>query len=64
MVVGMLSVNMIIPGSNSLKDKRHVVKSMLDHIRNKFNVSAAEIGELDIWRAEIGWRVSATINVS
>jgi len=36
-----------VPGSESLKDKRHVVKSILDTARNKFNVSAAEIDHLD-----------------
>ena len=36
-----------IPGSDSLKDKRQVVKSVLSVIRNKFNVSAAEVDHLD-----------------
>ncbi len=36
-----------VPGSQSLKDKRHVVKSMLDTARNRFHVSAAEIDHLD-----------------
>ena len=36
-----------VPASNSLKDKRQVVRSILDQIRNKFNVSAAEIDRLD-----------------
>ena len=39
-----------IPGSDSLKDKRQVVKSVLSIIRNKFNVSAAEIDHLDSHR--------------
>lgn len=50
MVIGILSVELIVPGSNSLKDKRQVVKSILAHIRNKFNVSAAEIDSLDSHR--------------
>lgn len=41
---------MSIPGSNSLKDKRHVVKRILENVRNKFNVSAAEISYLDLHR--------------
>lgn len=44
---GILSVTIEVPGSESLKDKRHVVKSMLDISRNKFHVSAAEIDHLD-----------------
>lgn len=44
---GILSVTIEVPGSESLKDKRHVVKSMLDTARNKFHLSAAEIDHLD-----------------
>ncbi len=44
---GILSITIEVPGSESLKDKRHVVKSILDTTRNKFNVSAAEISHLD-----------------
>lgn len=44
---GILSVTIEVPGSESLKDKRHVVKSMLDTARNRFHVSAAEIDHLD-----------------
>ncbi|MHB0997778.1 MAG: DUF503 domain-containing protein [Armatimonadota bacterium] len=53
MIIGVLTVNLLISESNSLKDKRQVIKSQLDGIRNKFNVSAAEIGELDIWRRSV-----------
>jgi len=53
MVVGILTMDLLIPESNSLKDKRQVVKSLLDGIRNKFNVSAAEIDALDIWRRTV-----------
>ncbi|MHB0913404.1 MAG: DUF503 domain-containing protein [Armatimonadota bacterium] len=56
MVVGVLVVSLVISESNSLKDKRHVIKSLLDVIRNRFNVSAAELGELDTWRrSELGF---------
>ena len=50
MVVGILEVDLSVPGSNSLKDKRQVIKSLLTVIRNKFNVSAAEIDHLDSHR--------------
>lgn len=53
MVVGILTMDLLIPESNSLKDKRQVVKSLLDGIRNKYNVSAAEIDALDIWRKTV-----------
>lgn len=48
--VGILSITIEVPASDSLKDKRHVVKSILDTSRNKFNVSAAEIDHLDSHR--------------
>jgi len=53
MVVGVLTVDLLVVDSNSLKDKRQVIKSLLDVIRNRFNVSAAELGELDIWRRAV-----------
>jgi len=50
MVVGTLRITLTIPGSDSLKDKRQVVRSLLDVARNRFNVSAAEIDHLDTHR--------------
>ena len=44
---GILNMTIEVPGSESLKDKRHVVKSIVDTTHNKFNVSAAEIDHLD-----------------
>jgi hypothetical protein len=44
---GILNMTIEVPGSKSLKEKRHVVKSILDTARNRFNVSAAEIDHLD-----------------
>ena len=44
-----------IPGKTSLKAKRQVVKSIIQRLRNRFNVSVTEIGEQDLWqRAELG----------
>ena len=50
MIVGILTVALTIPGANSLKDKRHVIKGLLEGVRQKFNISAAEVGENDSWR--------------
>lgn len=47
--VGILQFTIEIPHAGSLKDKRRVVKSMKDRIRRKFNVSIAEIDDLDEW---------------
>jgi len=37
--------------SQSLKDKRHVVKSLKDRLRERFNVAVAEIDHLDSWQS-------------
>jgi uncharacterized protein len=50
MHVATLTVEISIPGSDSLKDKRQVLRSLLETIRRKFNVSAAEVDQNDIWR--------------
>jgi uncharacterized protein YlxP (DUF503 family) len=43
-----------LPGSHSLKEKRHVLKSLKDRLHNRFNVSAAETDHHDLWqRAEL-----------
>lgn len=55
MVVGVCRVSLIIHDNDSLKGKRQVIKSIVEKVRNKFNISIAEVGENDIWqRAELG----------
>lgn len=46
-VVGVLNIRLVIRGANTLKDKRRVIKSLKDRIKNEFNVSIAETGTLD-----------------
>jgi uncharacterized protein YlxP (DUF503 family) len=36
--------------SHSLKDKRHVVKSLKERLRNRYNVAVAEIDYQDLWQ--------------
>jgi uncharacterized protein len=47
MIVGTLRVRLLLRQSRSLKDKRQVVKSIKDRLRNGFNVSVAEVEEQD-----------------
>jgi uncharacterized protein YlxP (DUF503 family) len=55
MVVGVCTLELEIPSSHSLKDKRHVVKSLTARVRQAFNVSIAEVDSLDAWqRATLG----------
>ena len=55
MVVGILRLTLYIHGAASLKDKRQVLRKVVDRLRSRFNVSVAEVGENDVWqRAVIG----------
>lgn len=55
MIVGVLTVDLFLGEANSLKEKRRVLKSVIDRIKSRFNVSVAEVGEQDIWqRSTIG----------
>jgi hypothetical protein len=47
MVVGSLKVRLLVRESRSLKDKRQVVRSIKDRLRNSFNVSVAEVDAED-----------------
>ena len=56
MVVGIGNITFRLNDCRSLKGKRRVVKSIINQIRNHFNVSAAEVGANDIHkRAEVGF---------
>ena len=50
MVVGICRLDLYIHGSASLKDKRQVLKSVKDRIRNRFNASIAEVADHDKWQ--------------
>ncbi len=53
--VGLLQLDLIIPSSNSLKDKRRIVKSLTQRLKNRFNASVKEISGQDLLqRASIG----------
>ncbi len=53
MIVGILTVELRIPESLSLKDKRMILKSLKDKISNRFNVSVAEIDGRDKWQTSV-----------
>lgn len=50
MTVGLCRVRLHLPGNQSLKEKRQVVKSLLARLHNKFNVAAAEVDDHDRWQ--------------
>jgi uncharacterized protein YlxP (DUF503 family) len=52
--IGTLRFRLRLPESGSLKEKRHVVKSVSARLQNEFRVAAAEVGDLGRWQiAEI-----------
>ncbi len=55
MFIGSLQVELLIPDSTSLKEKRMVLASIKKRLQNKFNISVAELDHLDLWqRASLG----------
>ncbi len=55
MVVGVLRVEVHLPVSHSLKDKRSVLKSVRDRLRHRFNAAVAEVDSNETWqRATLG----------
>ena len=55
MIVGAALVELHVQGSRSLKEKRGVVRSLSQRLRNRFNVSVAEVGGQGTWqRAALG----------
>jgi uncharacterized protein YlxP (DUF503 family) len=48
--IGVLTLELRLEDSHSLKEKRHVVESLKTRLRNKFNVAVAEIDYQDLWQ--------------
>lgn len=53
MIIGTATVELAIPGNDSLKGKRSVVKSLLARLHREFNISAAEVGANDAWQSSV-----------
>lgn len=50
MLVGLCSIELNLPGVNSLKEKRSIIKGLMQRVHNKFNVSIAEVDYQDYWQ--------------
>lgn len=60
MVVGIVRIELHLPGSRSLKDKRQVVRSLKERLRERVHASVAEVEHHDLWqRAALGLAVVA-----
>jgi uncharacterized protein YlxP (DUF503 family) len=53
MIVGLCTVELFVPESQSLKDKRQVLLSLKDRLREKFNLSVAEVDGQDLWQKAV-----------
>ena len=55
MVIGTLKIEFYLSDNRSLKGKRKVIRSMVDKVKSRFNVSIAEVGSNDMWqKIELG----------
>ena len=50
MVIGLLTLDLHFPGARSLKDKRQALRSLETRVRNRFNVSIAEVEHQELWQ--------------
>ena len=53
MFVGVLRLTLHLPAPGSLKSKRHLVRSAIDRVKARFNVSIAEVAENDLWQKSV-----------
>ena len=53
MDVGILQLELLIPGCQSLKEKRHVVRSLKDRAKHRFNVAISEVDAQDNWQVAV-----------
>jgi uncharacterized protein YlxP (DUF503 family) len=61
LIIGVLTLEIHLGEANSLKEKRRILKSLIERIKNRFNVSVAEVGEHDLWqRSTIGISLVST----
>ena len=53
MFIGVCTVELFLPSNRSLKDKRRIVKSLKDRMKQRFNISIAEIDDQDLWQKTV-----------
>jgi uncharacterized protein YlxP (DUF503 family) len=53
MAIGLLTINLLIPGCTSLKEKRRRIKPLLLRLHTEFNISVAELDYQDRWQESI-----------
>lgn len=53
MVIGLLTLELHFPEARSLKDKRQALRSLETRLRNRLNVSVAEVEHQDLWQRAV-----------
>ncbi len=53
MILGTLQLELYFPDPQSLKEKRHILKSVLTRLKQRFNVSVAELDNMGKWQSSI-----------
>jgi uncharacterized protein YlxP (DUF503 family) len=53
MIIGLCTLELYLPNGHSLKAKRQIILSLKDRLRDKFNVSVAEVGEQELWQKAV-----------
>ena len=51
MIVGVCKIKLRLPQNTSLKGKRRVLKSIINQLKNRFNIAVAEVEDNDLWQA-------------
>ncbi len=55
LIIGSCQIVLYLPNAVSLKEKRQILKSLKDRLRNRFNIAVAETKDNDLWqRATLG----------
>ncbi len=53
MFIGILRLTLFLPDPGSLKSKRHLLRSAIDRVKARFNVSIAEVADNDLWQRSV-----------
>ena len=53
MSIGILTLDLHLPGCTSLKEKRSRLSPLIARLRREFNISVAEVGRLDAWQEAV-----------
>ena len=50
MLIGLINFDLYLPMVSSLKEKRSIIKSLIEKSRNKFNIAVSETDDNDLWK--------------